>query len=38
MQSVFGGERLPDAVMGDMDSIPPRLFNGYRGLMHKVDE
>ena len=38
MHSVFGGERLPDAVVGDMDSIPPRLFNGYRGLMHKVDE
>ena len=37
-ESVFGDKRLPDAVVGDMDSIPKKLAKEYRDLMVTVSE
>lgn len=37
MESIFGGERLPDLVIGDMDSINPRLKKEYAELMVCVE-
>lgn len=36
--SVFGELRLPDAVIGDMDSLPKALQERFRSLVVKVDE
>lgn len=39
MEKLFGSsERLPDAVVGDMDSLPATLQKKYASIIHKVDE
>jgi thiamine pyrophosphokinase len=38
MTSLFGRERLPEAVVGDMDSIPASLRRRYSSLMVHIDE
>ncbi len=35
---IFGEMRLPDAVVGDMDSISPSLLKRYSDLMVRIDE
>ncbi|MBR6001601.1 MAG: thiamine diphosphokinase [Bacteroidales bacterium] len=37
-EAVFGFLRLPDAVVGDMDSLPSSLAEKYRGIIVKIDE
>lgn len=37
-RSVFGTERNPDVVIGDMDSLPDRVASGYKGKIIKVAE
>ncbi len=36
--SIFGGERLPDLVIGDMDSLTGTMKAKYRDIIVKVDE
>lgn len=38
MKSVFGKERLPDAVVGDMDSLPKALQLKYADILVKIEE
>lgn len=38
MPSIFGGERLPEAVVGDMDSLSASLQKRYADRMVKVSE
>lgn len=38
MAAVFGTERLPDLVVGDMDSLSPALKKKYAGIIVQVDE
>lgn len=38
MPSIFGKERLPDAVVGDMDSLPRALQKKYSDILVKVTE
>lgn len=35
---IFKNSRNPDVVIGDMDSIPPKLFKEYSGIAVKVSE
>ena len=36
--SIFGEERLPDAVVGDMDSLSESMKEKYRDIIIKIDE
>ena len=36
--AVFGEERLPDAVVGDMDSLSPALRRQHSGIIVQIDE
>ncbi len=38
MESIFGGERLPDVVIGDMDSISSSLKKDYADLMVNIQD
>ena len=39
MQAVFGGERRPDVVIGDMDSLSPALQKAYSDiLVHETEQ
>lgn len=38
MPSIFGGERLPDAIVGDMDSLSAALQKKYEGRIVKITE
>ena len=38
MAAVFGGERMPDAVIGDMDSLKPSVRKRYTGLIIREEE
>lgn len=38
MAAVFGGERMPDAVIGDMDSLKPSVRKRYTGLLIREEE
>lgn len=37
-KAIFGEERLPDLVTGDMDSLSERMKKQYAGIILKVDE
>ncbi len=37
-KAVFGRDRLPDLVIGDMDSLPPALMKRHKDIIVKVDE
>lgn len=37
-EAVFGERRLPDKVIGDMDSLPPAMKKKYADIIVKVDE
>ena len=37
-ERIFGKKRLPDAVVGDMDSLPESLKKEYKGIIHREDE
>lgn len=37
-KAIFGEERLPDAVVGDMDSLSVKMQKRYADIMVKVDE
>lgn len=37
-EAVFGTLRLPDAVVGDLDSLPKALAKSHSGIVVKVDE
>lgn len=37
-KAIFGTERLPDRVIGDMDSLPESLRKKYSDIMVKIDE
>ena len=37
-KAIFGTERLPDRVIGDMDSLPESLRNKYSDIIVKIDE
>ena len=37
-ERIFGRQRLPDAVVGDMDSLPHTLAEKYSNIIVKVDE
>ena len=38
MNSVFGRERMPDIVIGDMDSLKPSVRKRYSGILIKEEE
>ena len=39
MKAVFGGERMPDAVIGDMDSLSPAVLKRFTGtLVHETEQ
>ena len=37
-KSIFGQERLPDAVVGDLDSLPKSIADKYSGIIVKIEE
>lgn len=37
-KAIFGTERLPDRVVGDMDSLPQSLRKKHSGIIVKIDE
>ena len=37
-KAIFGEERLPDAVVGDMDSLSPAMKAKYASIIHRIDE
>ena len=37
-RSIFGEDRLPDLVIGDMDSLPASMIRRYKDIIVKVDE
>ena len=37
-KGIFGEERLPDMVIGDMDSLPAPMKEKYRDIIVKIDE
>ena len=37
-ERIFGERRLPDAVVGDMDSLPEALKEEYKDIIHSEDE
>ena len=37
-RSIFGEDRLPDLVIGDMDSLPASMIRRYEEIIVKVDE
>lgn len=37
-KSIFGEERLPDAVVGDMDSLSPAMKAKYASIIHHIEE
>ena len=37
-ERIFGKKRLPDAVVGDMDSLPPALAEEFSNIIVKVEE
>ena len=37
-ESIFGEKRLPDIVVGDMDSLSPSLRKKYSDIVVQIDE
>ena len=35
---IFGEERLPDAIIGDLDSLPKSMRGKYAGIIVQVEE